>query len=59
MDEGTCARDWLAKSLERSDAEILAGLAVPLEPVLERIRASIGRMKAATPTAEPRPAREA
>ncbi len=39
--------DWMVESLERSEAQIAAGQAVPLEPVLDRLRASIARMKAA------------
>ena len=37
---------WLREALERSEAQIAAGHAVPLEPVLERLRASIARMRA-------------
>jgi hypothetical protein len=36
---------WL-ESLARSKAQIEAGQTVPLEPVLERLRASIARMDA-------------
>lgn len=32
---------WMVESLERSEAQIAAGLTVPLEPVLDRLRASI------------------
>jgi len=39
--------DWLSKSLERSEAQIAAGETVPLDPVLDRLRAGIDRMKAA------------
>jgi hypothetical protein len=43
------APDWLTQSLERSEAQIAAGQTLPLEPVLDRLRASIARMKAAEP----------
>ena len=36
----------IAASLARSDAQIAAGQTVPLEPVLDRLRASIARMQA-------------
>jgi len=36
---------WL-ESLERSEAQIAAGQTVPLEPVLDLMRASIARMEA-------------
>jgi hypothetical protein len=36
---------WLA-SLAQTKAEVEAGKTVPLEPVLDRVRASIARMKA-------------
>jgi len=36
----------IADSLARSEAQIAAGQTVPLEPVLDRIRASIARMRA-------------
>jgi hypothetical protein len=35
----------IAASLARSEAQIAAGQTVPLEPVLDRLRASIGRMQ--------------
>jgi len=35
-----------AASLARSEAQIAAGQTVPLEPVLDRLRASIARMQA-------------
>jgi hypothetical protein len=35
-----------AESLLRSKAQIAAGETVPLEPALDRLRASIGRMEA-------------
>jgi hypothetical protein len=38
---------WMLESLERSEAQIEAGQIVPLEPVLDRLRASISRMQAA------------
>jgi hypothetical protein len=38
---------WMLESLERSEAQIAAGQVVPLEPVLDRLRASIARMQAA------------
>jgi hypothetical protein len=37
---------WLLESLERSEAQIAAGQIVPMEPMLDRLRASIARMKA-------------
>jgi hypothetical protein len=36
----------LLESLERSKAQAEAGLSVPLEPALDRLRASIARMQA-------------
>jgi len=48
--------NWLLDSLARSDAQIAAGETVPLEPVLDRLRASIARMKAKPPL---KPDREA
>lgn len=36
---------WMIASLERSEAQIAAGQTVPLEPVLDRLRASIARMQ--------------
>jgi hypothetical protein len=50
---------WLAESLERSEAQIAAGQTVPLEPVLDRLRASIARMKGKQPRPEPKTARKA
>ena len=38
--------DWITESLDRSEAQIEAGQTVPLEPVLDRLRASIARMTA-------------
>jgi hypothetical protein len=37
----------IAASLARSEAQIEEGRTVPLEPVLDRLRASIARMKSA------------
>jgi len=37
--------EGLVESLERSKAQVEAGLSVPLEPALDRLRASIARMK--------------
>jgi len=51
--------DWMVEALERSEAQIAAGQTVPLEPVLERLRASIARMSAAQAPTEPRRARKA
>ncbi|MCB8875640.1 hypothetical protein [Acidisoma silvae] len=42
----TLLPSWMADSLARSEAQIAAGETVPLEPVLNRIRASIERMQA-------------
>jgi hypothetical protein len=50
---------WLVESLERSEAQIAAGQTVPLEPLLDRLRASIARMRGKRPQAEPRTARKA
>jgi hypothetical protein len=50
---------WLAESLERSDAQIAAGQVVPIEPVLDRLRASVSRMRGKRPQAEPRTAHKA
>ena len=36
---------WLIESLERSEAQIQSRQTVPLAPVLNRLRASIARMK--------------
>jgi hypothetical protein len=52
--ENNKAPGWLVESLERSEAQIAAGQIVPLEPVLDRLRASIARMRAG----EARPARK-
>jgi hypothetical protein len=53
------APSWLIDSLERSEAQIVAGQTVPLEPVLDRLRASIARMKAGQPQAEAKTTRKA
>jgi hypothetical protein len=50
---------WLTESLERSEAQIEAGQTVSLEPVLDRLRSSIARMKAGNRQADPNIAREA
>jgi hypothetical protein len=50
---------WVKESLERSEAQIEAGQIVPIEPVLDRLRASINRMKAGRARVEAKPAREA
>jgi hypothetical protein len=42
----TTASAALLESLERSKAQAEAGLSVPLEPVLDELRASIARMEA-------------
>jgi hypothetical protein len=39
--------DRLRESLERSEAQIASGETVPIERVLDRLRASIARMEAA------------
>jgi hypothetical protein len=44
-DEKTAPAGWV-ESLERSEAQIAAGLTLPLEPVLDRMRATIARMEA-------------
>ncbi len=38
--------ECIAASLARSEAQIAAGQTVPLEPVLDRLLASIARMQA-------------
>ena len=43
----------IAASLARSEAQIAAGQTVPLEPVLDRLRSSIVRMKADAKKAMP------
>jgi hypothetical protein len=50
---------WVAEALERSEAPPESGQTVELEPVLDRLRASITRMKARQQRAEPKTAREA
>jgi hypothetical protein len=47
-------RNWLVESLDRSEAQIAAGQTVPLEPVLDRLRASIARIKTNPSHAEPK-----
>jgi hypothetical protein len=37
---------WMVDLLERSEAHIAAGDIVPIDPVLDRVRASIDRMRA-------------
>jgi hypothetical protein len=44
--------------LQRSEAQIAAGQTAPLEPVLDRLQASIPRMKARQLPAELKVARE-
>ena len=36
----------LTAALERSEAQLAAGQTVPIEPILARLRASVGRMEA-------------
>ncbi len=43
--------EWLA-DLEESEAEVDAGLSVPLAPALERLRESIRRLEAKAPDGE-------
>ena len=45
----------IAASLARSEAHIAAGQTVPLEPVLDRLRASIARMQADEKLKSPSP----
>jgi len=49
---------WLVESLERSEAHIAVGQTVPLEPVLDGIRASVARMTTKRQS-EPKAARKA
>ena len=51
--------NWVTESLERSEAQIKSGQTVALEPVLDRLRESIARMKAGRNQTEPKTAREA
>jgi len=51
--------DWVIDSLERSEAQIAKGETVPLEPVLDRLRASIARMKTKGSVPAPKSARKA
>lgn len=46
---------WLVESLERSETQIAAGQSVPLEPLHDRIRASIARMRGQQPQTEAAP----
>jgi hypothetical protein len=55
----SAAPTWLLESLERSEAQIAAGQTVPLEPALDRLRASIARIRANQPKAETKIARKA
>ncbi|MSP02937.1 MAG: hypothetical protein EXR07_18120 [Acetobacteraceae bacterium] len=50
---------WVTDLLERSEAQIKSGQIVAIEPVLDRLRASIARMKAGQHREEPKTAREA
>jgi hypothetical protein len=43
---------WLVESLELSRAQIAAGETVPLEPALDRLRASIAWLEAKRAAAE-------
>jgi hypothetical protein len=45
----------IAASLARGEARIAAGQTVPLEPVLDRLRASIARMRADEKPEKPSP----
>jgi hypothetical protein len=49
---------WVTESLERSEAQIEAGNTVPFEPVLDRLRASIARMKDANLRVQPKTTRK-
>lgn len=50
---------WMTESLERSEAQIESGQTVPLAAVLDRLRASIARMKSGQSLEQPKTAREA
>ena len=50
---------WITEALERSEAQIEAGQTVALEPVLDRLRASMARMKAGRSHEDQRTARKA
>lgn len=50
---------WVTEALERSEAQLESGQTVPLEPVLNRLRASIARLKGGQRRAEPKTTREA
>ncbi len=45
---------WPVESLERSEAQIAAGRTVSLQPLLDRFRASIARMRGKRPQSDPR-----
>jgi hypothetical protein len=48
------APNWMLESLECSEAQIAAGQTVPLEPVLDRLRSCIARMRTAADQEPPR-----
>jgi hypothetical protein len=50
---------WVAEALERSEDQIESGQTVPLDRVLDRLRASIARMETAQPPEKPKTARKA
>jgi hypothetical protein len=50
---------WLIEALDRSEAQIASGQTVPLEPVLDRLKASIARMSAQVSPDEAPAARKA
>jgi len=50
---------WLVDSLDRSESEIGAGESLPMEPVLDRLRASIDRMRNGVARPERRRKRQA
>ena len=45
---------WVTEALDRSETQIASGQTVPLEPVLDRLRASIARMTAGKALTEPK-----
>jgi hypothetical protein len=57
MIEDRTPANWLA-SLAESRAEAEAGHVVPLEPILDELRASIARMKARWKKAQVAPGRD-
>ncbi len=59
VDVGKTPPEWLLQSLARSEEQIAAGQTVPLEPVLDRLRASIARMQSGQPRPEPKTASKA